>query len=251
MRDAVKTDYRVYRFKLKELLLYCALYAAASCAVGWLFFGRPAAGAVFGAGMPLYIREVRKSLAARRRKKLTAEFRDALNLFAVSLKAGYSVERALPLTAAELTSIYGKEAMIVREFRYMAGQLSFQVPAEQLLQNLALRSGAEEIRNFAAVFATAKRSGGNLPKIVSHAAETISGRIEVEKEIEATLSAKKMEHRIMSVMPCGIILYMRAGSPGFLEVMYTTGLGVVIMAAALVLYALAVYWGMQIVKIEV
>ena len=244
-------DYRVYHCSTKELIGYTALYAAAAAAVGWLFFGRLYAGAAFLPGLYWFFRFLTKELAESRRKRLTADFREALNLLSVSLKAGYSVENAFPETARELTMTLGRDNELTQEFLYIAAQLRYQVPAEHLLEDFARRSGSEDIQNFSAVFSAAKRTGGSLPRIVNSAAETISGRIEVEREISASLAAKKMEQRILAVMPCGIILYMRIGSPGFLDVMYDSAAGLIIMGAALAVYAAGVIWGMRIVKIEV
>ena len=44
----------------------------------------------------------------------------------------------------------------------------------------------------------------------------LGDKIDVKKEIEATLAAKKSEQMIMSLMPVGIILYLQMTSPGFL-----------------------------------
>lgn len=54
----------------------------------------------------------------------------------------------------------------------------------------------------------------------------LGDKIDVRKEIETTLSAKKAEQMIMSLMPAGIILYLQLTSPGFLEVLYGNPFGV-------------------------
>ena len=45
----------------------------------------------------------------------------------------------------------------------------------------------------------------------------LGDKIDVKKEIEATLAAKKSEQMIMSLMPAGIIVYLQMTSPGFLK----------------------------------
>ena len=75
--------------------------------------------------------------------------------------------------------------------------------------------------------------------------------VDVGREIETALAAKRMEQTIMTAMPCGILLYMRLASPGFLDLMYTTALGIAIMTACLGAYAAAVLWSRKIVHIEV
>ena len=161
------------------------------------------------------------------------------------------MENAFPAAAKDLASILGKDAAMTQELRYIAQQSRLSVPIESLILDFARRSGSEDIRNFAAVFTAAKRMGGNMPAIIRSAADAIGGRIDVGREIETALAAKRMEQTIMTAMPCGILLYMRLASPGFLDLMYTTALGIAIMTACLGAYAAAVLWSRKIVHIEV
>ena len=84
-----------------------------------------------------------------------------------------------------------------------------QRPVEELFLSLGERTRIEDIENFAAVFSTAKRTGGDMDKVIQTSARMLGDKIEVKKEIEATLAAKKAEQMIMSLMPAGIILYLQ------------------------------------------
>ena len=192
-----------------------------------------------------------KSRLENKKRQQRSEFREALGCLSVSLRAGYSVENAIRETAGDLADILGPEADMTREFAYIYSQLLVSVPVEALLLDFAARSDSEDIESFAAVLSAAKKTGGSLVDIISRTARIISDKIDVEREIETYLAAKKYEQRIMSVMPCGIIIYMEAASPGFLDVMYTTTFGFLTMTGCLLVYAGAVYWGSKIVDIRV
>ena len=192
-----------------------------------------------------------KSRLENKKRQQRSEFREALNCLSVSLRAGYSVENAIRETAKDLAGILGTEADMTREFTYIYSQILVAVPVESLLLGFAAKSDSEDIESFAAVFATAKKTGGSLVDIISRTARIISDKIDVEREIETSLAAKKYEQRIMSVMPCGIIIYMEAASPGFLNIMYTTTFGFLTMTGCLLAYAGAIYWGSKIVDIKV
>lgn len=56
--------------------------------------------------------------------------------------------------------IYREDDMIVQEFRGIVSKLQMNQNLEELLQSLAVRSGIEDVRNFAEIFAIAKRSAG-------------------------------------------------------------------------------------------
>ena len=57
-------------------------------------------------------------------------------------------------------------------------------------------------------------------RVIQKTARMLGDKIDVRREIEATLAAKKSEQMIMSVMPAGIIFYLKLTSPGFLDVLY-------------------------------
>ena len=147
--------------------------------------------------------------------------------------------------------LYPEEADIVQEFRYMESQKKVSVPVEELFLSLGERSGIEDIENFAAVFSTAKRTGGDMDKVIQTSARMLGDKIDVQKEIEATLSAKKAEQTIMSLMPAGIILYLQLTSPGFLEVLYGNAFGIFAMTVCLGIYILSYWMGKRIVDIDV
>ena len=245
------SDYREYTLSVKELAGAAALYLGLAGAVAMLFYNRWYQTLAAVPGFFPYLKRVKKKKGEERQNRLTYDFRDALDSLSVSLKAGYSVENAFPAAAHDLAAILGKDADMTEEMRYIARQCRLSVPVEDLIADFARRSGCEDIRNFSAVFVAAKRLGGDMPAIIRSAADSIGGRIDVNREIETTLAAKQMEQKIMMAMPCGILLYMRLASPGFLDLMYTTSLGMAVMTACLVGYAAAVIWSGHIVKIEV
>lgn len=75
--------------------------------------------------------------------------------------------------------LFGNGDDLVRELRYMESQMQVGVPVEQLFWNLGQRSGVEEIRNFGDIFLIARRSGGNLGKILGNLAEVLGEKIRV------------------------------------------------------------------------
>lgn len=87
--------------------------------------------------------------------------------------------------------------------------------------------------------------------VIQKVARMLGDKIDVKKEIEATLAAKKSEQLVMSLMPAGIILYMHLTSPGFLDVLYGNWFGVMAMTACLLVYGAAYWLGVKIVDIEV
>lgn len=247
----MKRNYEEYHFTKKELFLYFFQSLILGILLDYLFYK---SWWMLLAVIPffvLFLKWKRKQLIYERKKRLNYQFKDALNSLSVAVQAGYSVENAVTACARDLERLYGKDEDIMEEFRYMVSQQHVSVPVEELFLDLGRRSGIEDIENFASVFSTAKRTGGDMSKIIQKVARMLGDKIDVKKEIDATLAAKKSEQMIMSVMPAGIILYLQLTSPGFLSVLYGNLFGVCAMSICLGIYALAYWLGKRIVDIEV
>lgn len=197
---------------------------------------------------PLYQRE---KLKHQRLETLRLQFKEAAAILASSLSAGYSVENAFSVTSRELEQLYGENEMITIEVAGIAGQLRMNRTVEELLMDFAERSGLDDVKNFAEIFAVAKRSGGELIQIINHVTKVISDKIQVREEIITMTTEKRFEQNIMNLVPFLIVIYIDMTSPGFFAVMYATLLGRMIMSICLGLYGLSVIMSRKILEIEV
>jgi len=247
----MKTNYNQYQFSKKEWIWHSLESSFLCLVINYLFY-RSWIAFFFLFPIPLfYLKNKKKQLIKQRKNQLNYQFRDALSALNAALRAGYSLENAFTEACRDLKKIYGKEEDLVKEFTYIEHQLHLQVPLEKLLHDFAGRSGVEDVANFSVILATAKRTGGNVITILQKSIRILEDKIDVKKEIDAALAAKKLEHTIMSCMPFGILCYMQITSPGFLEVLYGNVFGVFIMTACLGIYLLAYWMGRKIVDIEV
>lgn len=198
----------------------------------------------------LYVRRRKKELKKKRQLELKLQFREAIRLLASSLGAGYSVENALSVSRKELELLYGSRGMMAQEFAYMAQQTKMNRPVESLMTEFALRSGLEEVENFAAVFGAAKRSGGRLVPIIQHTADMIRDKIQIQEEIRTLTASRQFEQKIMNVLPFFISFYIDQTSPGFFDVMYQSVMGRIVMTACLVIYITSVALAKKILDIR-
>jgi len=75
--------------------------------------------------------------------------------------------------------------------------------------------------------------------------------ISLKEEISVLISAKRLEQRIMSFMPMGIIVYISLASPEMIAPLYGNLTGALIMTVCLAVYAAAFFISMKIMNIEV
>lgn len=247
----MKQNYDVYRFTKTEFMKYLFQSIFLCVLVDYLFY-QSYLLIPFLLPVPFfYLKWKKKERIQERRKQLNYQFKDALNSLCVAIQAGYSVENAISACTRDLERLYKKEDDIMEEFHYIESQQKVSVPVEELLLDFGSRSGVEDIENFASVFYSAKRTGGDMTRILQKAARILGDKIDVKKEIEAALAARKSEQLIMSLMPAGIIVYLQATSPGFLSVLYGNPFGIITMTICLLIYGGAYLLGLKIVDIEV
>lgn len=205
-------------------------------------------------GTPLILwgyRELGKQQNEKKKWQLNLQFREGLQGIAVALNAGYSIENALEESKKDLEVLYGKNCLLCQEFQIMQGQLHLNQPMETVWEDFAKRSDVEDIRTFAEIFRTARRTGGDLVEITRNCARQIGEKIEVEREIKTMLAGKQMEGAIMNIVPLGMILYFWICSPGFLDCLYEGIWGHMVMSVLLVVYLVAYRLNQKICRIKI
>lgn len=184
----------------------------------------------------------------RLREELVGQFKECILSVAASLKAGYAVENAFVESRNDMKLLYGEDSVIYRELELIRRGLVINITLEELLTDLAVRSGSDDIVQFAQVFAIAKKSGGKLPEIIQTTAEMIGRRIDARQEIRTLLSGRQMEQNIMKLMPFGILLYIGSSYQGYFDSFYHNLQGVVIMSVCLIVYVAAYVMGDRILQ---
>lgn len=201
--------------------------------------------------VPLYLREKKKELCKKQKFRLNEQFKEVMLTVSVNLRAGYSVENAFREAYKDSCLMFGIDSDMSKELLRIAKGLDNNVILENLLFDFGERSGSDSIRDFAEIFQIAKRSGGDMYSIIQSTVAVICEKVEVKKEIETLLCAKKYEQKIMNAVPILIILYMRGTSPGFFNPLYHNLLGIIIMTVCLGLYMAAYFLAKKITDIEI
>lgn len=251
MKEKRGKDYRTYIPNWKENLIWLLAAFSITGLISWLFY-RSLYG--MAAVLPLLFvtrKFLRGYLLGRQKREMLYQFGEMLQIMSSSLKAGSSVENAFVQAWKEYAKLYGEKSIMAREFRSISHQMMLNEPLEPLLEDLAQRSGIEEIASFSQVFAFAKRSGGDMMKIFQSTVEKIRQKSEVEREIATVITAKRYEQRIMDLVPFGILFYVGMTSPEFLAPLYGNLIGVIVMTVCLLGYIGAFLLAEKILDIEV
>lgn len=244
-------DYNRYHFTKFEYIRYILQGILFVLVLGILFY-QSIFGVLFLIPIVLiYLKRKKKLLINDRKWELNQEFRDSIISLSAALNAGYSAENAFEEARKDLKLLYREDSLIMQELSYIIKQIHMNISIEKALYDFGRRTGIEDIINFAEVFATAKRTGGDLIKIIQTSANAISDKIEVKREIITIVTGKKQEANIMKLIPPGILLYLHCFTPGFLTPLYHNLFGVIIMTLLLAIYLGAYLLADKIVSIEV
>lgn len=244
-------DYGNYILSVREWILYSAEAMLIIAAIGYFFYRSVLACLFLAPLFFIFIKEKKKELTKIRRQELNMQFKDAVLSVSANQRAGYSVENAFREAYKDMAMLYGAESYICHEINHIVKCLDNNITLERLLYDLGVRSHVPDIMQFADVFMIAKRSGGNMTEILSDTADTIEQKIMVDREIHVLVSAKKMEQKIMNMVPFLIIIYIELTSKGFFDVLYHNLTGVLIMTVCLVVYLAAFTISKRLVEIEV
>lgn len=243
--------YEKYPISLSEKAR-CLVEGSLIVAVFAYFFYRSIAA--FFLLMPVlffYQKEKKKRLRRQHSEKLEKEFREVLLSVNVNLQAGYSIENAFPEAYKDVVNLFGNSSDMARELQIIRRGMGNGIPLEQLLADLGRRCPGGEIAEFAEVFSIAKMTGGRWQEVMRKTINIIQEKAEIKEEIQTLIHARRMESRIMCIIPFFILLYIDLTSKGYFDPLYHNLAGICIMTGCMLMYCFAVYWIDRISDINV
>lgn len=208
-------------------------------------------GLIPGVAAGVYVfRLVRKKQVERKRARVMDEFKDLLTSMQSILESGSSLERALILSGNELRNIRGENSQLAKEMEIIEKKMKLNIPLEEALRDFAEKEDIREIYDFVEVISTIKKTGGNAIQIIKDTVSRIVEGIELKAELEVMVAAKKLEQQVMVFMPAVVILFLRVTSGSFMDPLYETVLGHLIMTVVLGINVFADSLGKKIVEIN-
>ena len=241
-------DYRRYYFSKKEYVLFAIQALGIVSLVSYLFYHSLLAMVLVIPFYPVFLRMKAQVLLQKQKSMLQEQFKEAICALATALGAGYSIENAWKEARKEVEKLFGEHALIVQELNHMLAHLEMNVSLEELLSDFALRSGLEDVGSFCQVFLFAKRSGGDFIGIIHATANRISRKVDLQREIITDLAARRLESRVMNLVPLFMLLYLNLTSPGYFDLLYGNLSGVIIMSLCLLFYLLAYVWSERMLQ---
>lgn len=261
-------NYKVYYMTKKEKTLYFALAFVVGAIIGYLFYGgigkdtygNPTITThVLNVAIPIVVGTIAgklflpmrtKQIIDKRQRVLRIQFRDMLDGITTSFGAGNNVMNTFNSVYDDLKIQYSEDAYIIKELEVILSGVHSNFNIEDLLLDFGSRSGIADIESFANVFKICYRKGGNIQEVTQSTHEILSQKMQIQQEIETTVSGSKMDQMIMIVMPILLIAMIKMMSPEFAENFVSTS-GLVATTIAIILFVAAYIIGKKVMEIKV
>lgn len=208
-----------------ELMVLVLGLAGAGFVVGMVLRGPLLAAAMAGlAGwLPFVWIGTRRQ---RRWKALANQLAEALSMMASSLRSGYSFMRAMQVVRDEM------DPPISEEFGRVLDELNVGVSQERALRHLLERCPQGDIELVVTACQIQATVGGNLAEILDTTAAMIRERVRLQGEISALTAEGRLSASILVALPALLGLIVNHLSPGYLNPLVQTHVGVLLSIGA-------------------
>jgi len=211
-----------------------ALIGIAAVSPIWLFF----AGVLAVAAWVLGAND-------RRRQRIEAQALDTMELLASGLRAGYSVPQAIDLVARH------SPEPTASEFALAAQEIALGVQLFEAIKRLAERTANKDYELVAIIIRVQHEVGGNLAHILDSVGSTLRERIELRRQVNALTAQQKLSSMVLTVLPFGLLLFLFVMDRSFVEPLFTTFIGRLILAVAGTMVFLGWFFMRSIGRMEI
>ncbi|MGH3100154.1 MAG: type II secretion system F family protein, partial [Thermoleophilia bacterium] len=183
--------------------------------------------------------------ASRRQAKFDEQLPSTLQLLAGALQAGHSLQQAVDTVVQEAGD------PISSEFHRVLTEARLGRPLEEAFEAMAKRTGSIDFEWTVMAIRLQRQVGGNLAEVLSTVSQTIRDRYSLKRQIRALSAEGRLSSLILSVLPILLFGALLLFNPQFLRPLYTTSVGIMMMAGSAVLMILGVIWLRKITEIKV
>jgi tight adherence protein B len=197
---------------------------------------------LFGVVGPFLYLSVR---ASRRQAKFEEQLPSTLQLLAGALQAGHSLQQAVD------TVVHEAGDPIAGEFQRVLTEARLGRPLEEAFEAMARRTRSVDFEWTVMAIRLQRQVGGNLAEVLSTVAQTIRDRYSLKRQIKALSAEGRLSSIILSILPVLLFMALMIFNPLFLRPLYTTTLGLMMLAGSAVLMIFGVFWLKKITEIKV
>lgn len=196
----------------------------------------PLLGIVFGLVLtPLAGSAFLQNRAGRRREQFMEQLPDTLQLMITSLRSGFGLPQALDSAGGQSPEPMKSELQRVL-FEVRIGR-----DVNEALQAVAERMQSRDFRWVAAAIQINREVGGELARVLENIAETIRGRMRLQRQVQTLTAEGRLSAYILIVLPMGLAAFLIWRDPSYFEP-FASPIGVFLVVLAIVLLLVGWLW---------
>ncbi|MFI1987744.1 type II secretion system F family protein [Actinoplanes sp. NPDC020271] len=217
--------------------------AGAALALGAL---TPVAGAVLGLPAGFFGADsVLRARVRRREQVFSDELPGVLQLMISSLRAGFTLHQAVE------ASVRDDDGPVAAELRRALSETRISGEFEDALQRVGDRMSSSEMLWLVMALRLQKEVGGSLVEVMQTTADTMRERAYLRRHVRSLSGEGRISAYVLGAMPFLAAAGIWATQPDYLKPMFQQSIGIVMVAAAVLLMAIGAVWLRAVVKVEV
>jgi tight adherence protein B len=181
----------------------------------------------------------------KRQQAFVDQLADTLSILASSLRAGYSFLQALDTVSKEIAE------PSAGEFQRVVAEIRLGRPIDDAMTAMAERVGSEDLKWAVIAINVQRQVGGNLAEVLDIVSATVRERAYIHRQVQVLSAEGRLSVWILSVLPFGIMLYISIVNPDYIEPLFTTLFGKVLLVTGGLWMGLGIFVMSRMVKIDV
>lgn len=187
-------------------------------------------------------------LKARKRKRVkafTAQMPDALELVGRALRAGHGLASGMHVVAEEMGW------PIAAEFGRVYEEQNLGIPLEEALRGMADRVPTMDVRFFVTAVVIQRATGGDLAEILDKIGRLVRERFQILGQVQALTAEGRLSGVVLLALPPGLLAFTYMTNPEYTGLLFSTTIGVKLLAGAAVMQVLGAVAIKKIITIKV
>ncbi len=234
-----------------EIFILVLFFGFIGVFVSWYFYLNVVVSLAFSIAFQLlfipYTREKKK----KRKNDIIDEFINLNHLLLAELQTGVSVSLAYERIYAEM-----KKSEIL-DFKYLEPEIKVWInkihtgsDIGDIILEFANRSDEKSLIQFANMLDIASKRGGNILDIIVSTNTVLNDERQMHYDLEVLVTEKKLEQRVITVMPIFILMFLNYSAYDFIAPLYESIIGRITMTILLLVFTISYFWSKKITELR-
>lgn len=181
----------------------------------------------------------------KRLEKIEQQLPDALDMMSRAMRAGHAFPGALQMVGDE------SPQPIATEFKLAFDEINYGISLQDALLNLATRVPSTDLRYFVIAVLIQRETGGNLSEVLGNISKLIRERLKLLATIKVLSAEGRISAWILTILPFALAVVVSILNPKLMSVLWTDEMGKKLVAFAITMMIIGIFWMWRMIKIRV